>query len=315
SRKKYEGTLAVRPSNHHAADRCCADRTRQTRRRLGLVLNVKKVTVSLSIVTCILPANCALADQVRVVVPNNAYADIARQVGGSAVTVLIADGRGDDTSMIQPKSIILCGWARADKALRETARRASPTATLIELPRGASDESLSVAVPWYDTSSMFTLARAYADQLMRMRPAFALQFAGNLAYMQAGFDAVSRRIGEIARDYASSEVIAADPLSRRVANTLGFKVVDPASAHESRGAISEESFKELEKELEGRYGSIFLYDRDAAQPEMKKLVAVANQNDVPPVGLQDKLPTALRYQQWVLRQWNAIHGALNEASP
>jgi ABC-type Zn uptake system ZnuABC Zn-binding protein ZnuA len=250
------------------------------------------------------------------VASNNVYADIAQQIGGAAVTVLIADGRGDKTTMIRPESIVLCGWARADSALRDAARSASPRATLIELPREASDEPerASVAVPWYETVSMFALAHAYADQLMRIKPSLALQFAGNLTGMRVEFDAIARRVRQIATDYANSEVVAADPLSRGVANKLGFKAVGPASTNDSGGAISAKALNDLKKALENREGSIFLYDRDLAKPEMKKLISVANQNGVPAAGLQEKLPTALRYQQWALRQWNMVHGALNEAS-
>ncbi|HUI13800.1 MAG TPA: zinc ABC transporter substrate-binding protein [Xanthobacteraceae bacterium] len=273
---------------------------------------LKAIALALLVAMWLSPENTAQAQQIRVAASDNAYADIARQIGGTAVTVSIADSRSGETSMIRPESIVLCGWA--DDALRAAARRASST-TLIELPRQASDELVSVAVPWYDTASMFALAQAYADQLMRIRPDLALRFTGNLAQMRVGFDAIARRIREIGKAYANSEVIAADPLSRGVANKLGFKTAGPVSPDDSRNVISAESLNALEKELEGREGSIFLYDRDVATTEMKKLVSVATQHDVPPVGLQDKLPTGLHYQQWVLRQWNMVHGALNQASP
>jgi zinc/manganese transport system substrate-binding protein len=275
----------------------------------------KGIALALWVAIWLLPHSAALAEQLRVVASNNAYADIARQIGGAAVTVLVADSRGDQTSMVRPQSIILCGWAPADDALRDAARRASPSATLIEPPRHASEETVSTAVPWYDAESMFALAHAYADHLMRVRPDLALQFAGNLAHMRAGFDAIAHKVQEIARDYANSEVITADPLSRHVANRLGFKAAGPAAAEDSGGAISAKSFNVLERELESREGSIFLYDRDVANPEMKKLVSLAAKSGVPPAGLQDKLPSGLQYQQWALRQWNTVHGALNEAAP
>jgi hypothetical protein len=36
---------------------------------------------------------------------------------------------------------------------------------------------------------------------------------------------------------------------------------------------------------------------------------------MPVVGLRENLPSGLHYQQWMLRQLNAVHGALNEAAP
>jgi zinc/manganese transport system substrate-binding protein len=280
----------------------------------SLVMRATVIAVSLCIATCF-SGNSALAEQVRIVASNNAYADIARQIGGAAVAVSIADNRQDVVSTVGPQSIVLCGWAQADAALRDAARRASPNTTLLELPRHAPDEPVSINLPWYDTASISALAQAYADQLMRIQPGLALQFAGNLARVRVGLAAVAREIGEISKDYANSEVIAADPLSRAVANKLGFKATGLAAANDSAGAISAKSAADLEKTLESRDGSIFIYNRDAANPETKKLIAVANRNGIPAVGLQDKLPIGLRYQQWVLRQWNTVHGALNEASP
>ncbi len=281
----------------------------------ALMPPAKAVALTLWVAIWLLPHDTARAEQIRVVASNSIYADIARQIGGAAVTVLVADSGRHELSMIGPNSIILCGWTRADAALRDAARRTSPNAILIELPRDASDVSVSIAVPWYDTRSMFALTHAYADRLMRIRPDLALQFAGNLARMSVGFDAIASRVREIAMDYANSEVIAADPLSRGVANTLNFKVAGPASTNGPAGETSAKSFSELEKEIEDRDGSIFLYDSDAANPAMKKLASMATQHEVPAAGLQDKLPTRLRYQEWALRQWNTIHGALNEASP
>jgi zinc/manganese transport system substrate-binding protein len=274
-------------------------------------MRARVIAILLCIASRLFSGTPALAEQVQVVTSNTAFADIARQIGGAAVVVSVVDSPRVAASSVRPKSIVLCGWARTDAPLRDAARRASPNATLIELPRPAPEVPVSIDLPWYDTASMSELARTYADQLMRIQPSLALQFAGNLIRMRAGLGTIDRRVKEIARDYANSEVIAADPLSRAVATKLGFEAVGRAAA----GEISAKSADDLKKSLEEREGSIFLYESDAANADIKNLVAVANRNGIPVVALQDKLPARLRYQQWVLRQWNAVHGALNEASP
>jgi zinc/manganese transport system substrate-binding protein len=313
---KFEATPALSPSDDRSNELCRIGRIAQRARRwLSLARNAKAITISLCIATCLLSGSSALADKIRVVASNNAYADIARQIGGAAVTVAIADNPRDVASAIPPGGIILCGWARADAALCDAAHRAAPNATLIELPRHGADETIVINLPWYDTASTDALAQAYADRLMRMRPGLALQFAGNLARLRVGLSAISHKIGEIAKDYANSEVVAADPLSRAVAKQLGFKTTVLPVTNDPSGTISPKSAHDLEKAIEDRDGSIFLYNRDIANLETKKLVALAIRNAIPTVGLQDKLPTKLRYQEWVLRQWNTVHGALNEASP
>jgi ABC-type Zn uptake system ZnuABC Zn-binding protein ZnuA len=274
-------------------------------------MRARAIALLLYVATCLFSGTYALAEQVQVVTSNTAYADIARQIGGAAVVVSVIDSPRVAASSVRPKSIVLCGWARTDASLRDAARRALPNTTLIELPRPAPEVPVSIDLPWYDTASISELARAYADQLMRIQPSLALQFAGNLIRMREGLGTIDRRTKEIAKDYANSEIIAADPLSRAIATKLGFEAVGPTDA----GKISAKSANDLKKSIESREGSIFLYESDAANPDFKNLVAVANRNGIPVVALQDKLPPRLRYQQWVLRQWNTIHGALNEASP
>jgi ABC-type Zn uptake system ZnuABC Zn-binding protein ZnuA len=287
--------------------------TRQARHWLGLAVNAKTIAISLFIAMRIFPGNYALAEQVRVVASNGAYADIARQIGGNAVAVSIADNPQDAAAAVRPQSIVLCGWARADAALRDAARGALPNATLIELRRQASDETVSIALPWYDTASISALVQAYSDQLMRMQPGLALQFAGNLTRVRMGLAGINRTIGVIAKNYANSEVVVADPLSRAVANRLAFKTTGLDPGNDPPGAA--QLVDDLKKAIEDRDGSIFVYNRDIANLETKKLVALAIRNAIPTVGLQDKLPTRLHYQEWVLRQWNTVHGALNEAAP
>jgi zinc/manganese transport system substrate-binding protein len=72
---------------------------------------------------------------------------------------------------------------------------------------------------------------------------------------------------------------------------------------------------ELKDAIMGHKAMILLYNRDAATPATDELVAIANDAGIPVVGLGEKLPSGLSHQQWMLRQLNAIHGALNEASP
>jgi ABC-type Zn uptake system ZnuABC Zn-binding protein ZnuA len=313
---QFGAILALGPSDDRSNAPCGIGRIVQRARRwLSLARNAKAITISLCIATCLPSGGYALAGQVRVVASNNAYADIARQIGGAAVIISIANNPRDAASEIRSGSIMLCGWTGVDAALCDAARRAAPDATLIELPRHRADETIVISLPWYDTASTDALTQAYADRLMRMRPGLALQFAGNLARMRVGLAAISHRVGEIAKDYADSEVIAADPLSRAVAKQLGFKTTVLPVTNDPSGTISPKSAHNLEKAIEDRDGSIFLYDRDLGNLEIKKLVALAIRNAIPTVGLQDQLPTGLHYQQWVLRQWNTIHGALNEASP
>ena len=247
----------------------------------------------------------ASAAPVQLIASNIVYADLAAQIGGPNISTTVLEHGQNGGSLLQSSSIVLCGATPADAWLRDAAQRMSPPAIVIQIPRGRFEESDNVQVPWFDVTAISTFTRALAHELAQRAPSAAPSIAGNLANTEAGFQGVSQRIAEVAKDYAGSDVIVADDLSRAVTRQLGFKAV-PLS-RSARSAIAEA--------IERREGSIFLYDRDAADPKIRELINSATEGGIPVVALQEKLPRGLHYQQWALRQWNAIHGALNEASP
>jgi zinc/manganese transport system substrate-binding protein len=254
---------------------------------------------------CLPMAESASAAPIQLIASNTVYADLAAQIGGLNVSATVLEHGQYREALVQSSSIVLCGSTRADGWLRDAAQRMSSPAIVVQVPQGRYEESDNVQVPWFDVMAISTFTRALAHELTQRAPSAAPSFAGNLANAEAAFQAVSQRIGEVARDYAGSDVIVADDLSRAVARQLGFKAV-PLS-RSARTAIAEA--------IQRRKGSIFLYDRDAVDPKIKELVNSATEAGIPVVALQEKLPRGLHYQQWALRQWNAIHGALNEASP
>jgi zinc/manganese transport system substrate-binding protein len=128
---------------------------------------------------------------------------------------------------------------------------------------------------------------------------------------------IDRKIEEIARTSAGTEILLIDIRFLGMVERLRFRVQDGAyiKALQSGGAPSAKLVAELKDAIMGHKAMILLYNRDAATPITDELVAIANDAGIPVVGLGEKLPSGLNHQQWMLRQLNAIHGALNEASP
>jgi zinc/manganese transport system substrate-binding protein len=133
----------------------------------------------------------------------------------------------------------------------------------------------------------------------------------------ADSDPINRKIEEIATTYAGADVFLTDARFLGLVERLRFKVQDGAyiKALQSGGAPSAKSIAELKDAIMGHKAMILLYNRDTKTALSDEVVALANDAGIPVVGLGEKLPSGLHYQQWMLRQLNAIRGALNEASP
>jgi zinc/manganese transport system substrate-binding protein len=128
---------------------------------------------------------------------------------------------------------------------------------------------------------------------------------------------IDRKIEEIARTYAGTDIFLTDVRFLGLAERLRFKVQDGAyiKALQSGGGPPAKLVAELKDAIMGHKAMILLYNRDTKTTLSDELVAIANDAGIPVVGLGEKLPSGLNHQQWMLRQLNIIHGALNEASP
>jgi hypothetical protein len=128
---------------------------------------------------------------------------------------------------------------------------------------------------------------------------------------------IDRKIEEIARTYAGTDIFLTDIRFLGLVEKLRFKVQDGTYIKQLQSGVapSPKLVAELKDAIMGHKAMILLYNRDAATPIADELVAIANDAGIPVVGLGEKLPSGLNHQQWMVRQLNAIHGALNEASP
>lgn len=259
--------------------------------------------------------NIAAADVVRIGVSNYVYEDIARQVGGSAVAVTVL--RQAQTARFPALDFVICGCSHSDDWLRDAARRQRTPVPVIEALQKAPGHRSQPKFPWYDVPAMEALSHRLAAELTRRLPTEAPRIAANAARTFAAFHMLDRRIDEIAKDYANSDVFLADGLYRGMIERLRFNIRNEAFLETARpGSLpSATSTANLKREMQLDPDSIFLFDRDVAGAAANELKAVAEDSGIPVVALREQLPKGLHYQQWMLRQMNAVHGALNEASP
>jgi zinc/manganese transport system substrate-binding protein len=246
------------------------------------------------------------------------YSDLARQIGGSAVSVTQLDRQTAIAHGNSPagSDLVICGGTAADAWLRDAARNASPRPIIFEALRYTTERN-TAELPTYDSNAISGIAQDIAKELSRRTPAESPIIAANLARYAEAFRPIDRKMAEIAKTYEGTQVFLTESSFRSLVRRLRFEVQDEIYLRDSRSGTtpSAKSIAELKDAIARRKASILIYDRDAATGITNDLVEIANDSGIPVVGLGEKLPSGLHYQQWMLRQLNAIHGALNEASP
>jgi zinc/manganese transport system substrate-binding protein len=274
--------------------------------------------VGFGLLPFLLPAASLAAERIRIGTPEFVYSDLAQQIGGAAVSVTLLDRRtvaAHGNSLAGSDLVIFSGTA-PDAWLRDAARNALPRPIIFEVLRYTTEKNVA-ELPSYDPGAISGVAQDLAKELSRRAPAESPAIAANLARYAEAFRPIDRKMAEIAKAYEGTQVFLTEASFRGLVKRLHFEVQDETYFKDSNSgtAPSAKSIAELKDAIGRRKASILIYDRDAATGITDDLVEIANDSGIPVVGLSEKLPSGLHYQQWMLRQLNAIHGALSEASP
>ena len=70
----------------------------------------------------------------------------------------------------------------------------------------------------------------------------------------------------------------------------------------------------FENDLKGHKVKAMLYNAQASEPAVRKLVDLAKENGIPVVGVSETEPPNTTYQDWMLGQLNALDKALSGAA-
>lgn len=253
-------------------------------------------------------ASTASANPIRVGVTEYVYQDLTEQIGGKLVKVTLLHNP-TSASQLPPLDLVICSRSSGDTHLRNAIQQLPTRPFAIEV-------SSSARFPWYDVQAMTDLSQRIATELKRRAPADGLRIAANVRSTLTAFHTFDRRIEEIAKVYAKSDILLGDTLYEGTVDRLRFKIRDQGYLKSFRPGASPpaKSIASLKEAIQRREGGIFIYDKDAAGSAIAKLADLANNNGVPVVALHEQPPRGVHYQQWMLRQLNAVHGALNEAS-
>ncbi|HUZ67702.1 MAG TPA: zinc ABC transporter substrate-binding protein, partial [Beijerinckiaceae bacterium] len=155
----------------------------------------------------------------------------------------------------------------------------------------------------------------FAASLEDLDPPNSAHYSHNLFRFDASMIPLSAKMKNLWKYYRKSTVLVTDNLFQPVLELLEFVIVDTAfeKENENRMALADGGAI-LRKDIAQKKASILVYDSEQQSPVLTKLVAMANQTGVPAVGVRKTKPASLSYQEWMIRELNALHGALNEAA-
>ena len=278
----------------------------------------------LAIATACALAAPALADPIKIIAAENFYGDLATQIGGAnvAVTSILSNPDQDPhlfeasaetaKALSDAKVVIVNGvdydpWMeKLLKAHKAPGRKEIVVGALVGHKAGDNPHL------WYDPAYMKAAAKALVTDLNAIDPAHKADYEQGYSKFLDALKPLDDKITTIRKSYAGQPVTASEPVFGYQAALLGLRV------HNEKFAIAvmnnaEPTASEVagfENDLKGHKVKVMLYNAQASEPAVQRLVQMAKDNSIPVVGVSETEPPDSTYQAWMLGQLDSLDKAL-----
>jgi zinc/manganese transport system substrate-binding protein len=267
----------------------------------------------------------AFADPVKVVAAENFYGDIVSQIGGANVAVTsILNSPDDDPHLFEVSpstakalsdaTIVIANGVDYDPwmekllgAHKSPGRKEIVVGSLVGR-KGGDNPHL-----WYDPAYMKAVATALVADLIAVDPAHKADYERGEAKFLESLKPLDDKIAMMRKSYAGQPVTASEPVFFYQAKLIGLIVRNEkyALAIMNNAEPTPSQVAAFENDLKGRKVKAMLYNAQASEPAVGKLVQMAKDNSVPVVGVSETEPPNSTYQDWMMGQLNALDRALS----
>ena len=260
-----------------------------------------------------------------VVAAENFYGDLAKQVGGKAVTVTsILSNPDQDPHLFEAdpstaralkaaKVVVSNGidydpWMEKLTAADPSPGRADIVAADLMGKKTGDNPHL-----WYDPKTMEAVAAAMAEKFGAADPAAKAEFKKNADAFDASLKPLDAKIEAMKAKYAGQPVTASEPVFGYMAGLIGLDVHNQnfALAVMNNTEPSASDVAAFEDDLKNHKVKVMIYNAQADDQSVKRLVEIAKASKVPIVGVSETEPAGKTYQAWMMGQLDALDRALS----
>ncbi|HET9714589.1 MAG TPA: zinc ABC transporter substrate-binding protein [Pseudolabrys sp.] len=263
-------------------------------------------------------------ERIAVIAAENFYGDIVRQIGGDRVSVASILSRPDqdphffeaapsvarridEARLIVSNGAGYDGWM--DKLIAASSRK---NRMIISAAAEVGHKPGDNPHIWYNPAAMPVVTTAIAEALMRSDPSHADEYTKRLKATLGSLSRISRRVAELRMRYAGIAVTATEPVFGPMADALGLAMRNQRFqlAVMNNTEPSARDMAGIENDLKGRKVRVLIYNAQVSSKTGERLRALATHYNIPTVGVTETMPPHLSFQDWQLRQLDALELAL-----
>jgi len=300
-------------------------------RTWALGLAVAGVVLTAGCAAAVPAADSSAGAPLRIVAAENFWGSIARQLGGSRVTVTsIIDRPGTDPHDYEPTPRDARAFARAQLVVvngvgydpwADQLLAANPVGRRLVVNVGDLVGAHAGDNPhrWYAPADVERLIQAVSSDLQELAPNDAAYFAAQRQRFEAqGLADYHRVLADIRTKYADTPVGASESIFAPMASALGLHLETPAGFLKaiSEGAEPSAADKSAADE-QIRNGSIkvYVYNGQNTTSDVRAQVDAARRRGIPVTTITETLtPADVSFQEWQAGQLERLAAALAKAS-
>jgi len=267
----------------------------------------------------------ALADPVKVVAAENFYGDVASQIGGENVSVTsilsspdqdphLFEASPDTAKSLTDAKVVIVNGVDYDPWMEKllSAHNAPGRKEIIVgklVGRKAGDNPHL----WYDPAYVKAAAKALTADLAAVDPAHKAEYEKGNAQFLDSLKPLDAKIAELKKKYAGQSVTLSEPVFGYQAQLIGLKVRNEkfALAVMNNAEPTPSEVAGFENDLKGHKVKAMMYNAQASEPAVRRLVQMAKDNKIPVVGVSETEPPNSTYQDWMMGQLDALDKALS----
>ncbi len=271
-----------------------------------------------------LAAPALASDPVKVVAAENFYGDVAKQIGGAHVDVVsilsnpdqdphLFEASAQTARAVAEAKLVIANGVDYDPWMQKLLD-AHKTSGRVEIVVGALAERKAGDNPhlWYRPDYMKLAAEAIAARLEALDPADKGDYEKGAEAFTNSLLPLEAKIAAMRAKYAGWPITASEPVFGYQAEAIGLDVRNAKFAlavmNGAEPAASEVA--NFENDLKSRKVKAMIYNAQASEPAVRRLLQMARDNSVPVVGVSETEPPVTTYQNWMLSQLEALDAAL-----
>ena len=266
----------------------------------------------------------ASADPIKIVAAENFYGDVAKQIGGDDVSVVsILSNPDDDPHLFEASVTTAKELAQAQIVVQNGVDYDPWMDKLLRAHNAPARTEINVAVLvgrrsgdnphlWYDPANMKVAAKALTAAMVEIDAAHRADYEAGDAKFLDSLKPLDAKIATMRAKYSGVPVAVSEPVFGYQADLIGLKIRDEkfALAVMNNSEPSASDVAAFEDDLKGRNVKAMLYNAQASEPTVARLVQMAKDNSIPIVGVSETEPPDETYQKWMLSQLDALDAAL-----